>query len=620
VPKNKQRGGHIRHKPRRIDAAPQQISHTSVDLDRAQGAVVDAAAVSGGLWLSYLFVLFYFLVAAASVTHRDLFLENPVRLPFLAIDLPLRAFFWLGPILFLIVHTYVLVHFVLLAQKIRFLDAALHEFVASPEKRGSIRRQLPSNTFVQVLAGPREVRNGFLGILLWLIAVISLAIGPVILLLFFLLQALPYHDTWVVWWQRANLILDLVLLWVLWPSIFPASSISKFRRRLRTGFIAASNGIAISFALMIATFPGELFYQIGSQVPLRPILITSNYEPDTLRPSAPWADRLLLPGIDVIDHVRFDEERKIAESRETLSFRGRHLEGAVLFDAVLKRVNFSGAHLENAILTRAQLQGAKFSDATLRGASLAYASIQGSDMTRADLAGADLVGAGLQGAILFKANIVAADLTFAELTAADVSEAALQGTDLSGTDLRGANLLLVGLQGSDLNGAVLDGVTFEGACVWRAEMTEAFQLSDGIRADRLTFSPDEKNTFSSEVDCQLVTYEKLLARYQEADIVERLWKLQPSAEVEDIEDNWRGLQTSNVHMHFAVRDAMVEDAGCAPGNAPYVMMGIVAGQKWDSNQGQSAVAQRFLEASCEGSRGLPEDVKAIILHTARQTN
>jgi Na+-transporting NADH:ubiquinone oxidoreductase subunit NqrE len=92
-----------------------EIAAESNDLKAIRRAVEDAAAVSGGLWLSYLFVLFYIAVAAGAVTHVDLLLESPVKLPFLGIDLPLKAFFFLAPILFLITHAYTLVHFVLLA-------------------------------------------------------------------------------------------------------------------------------------------------------------------------------------------------------------------------------------------------------------------------------------------------------------------------------------------------------------------------------------------------------------------------------------------------------------------------------------------------------------------------
>jgi hypothetical protein len=62
----------------------------SDDLEAIKKAVDDAASV-GGLWLSYLFVLFYFAVAAGAVTNEDLFLENPVKLPFFGIDLPLAG-------------------------------------------------------------------------------------------------------------------------------------------------------------------------------------------------------------------------------------------------------------------------------------------------------------------------------------------------------------------------------------------------------------------------------------------------------------------------------------------------------------------------------------------------
>ena len=81
-------------------------------------AVEDAAKASAPLWVSYLLTLFYFLVAAGAVTHRDLFLANPVKLPFLGIVLPLTGFFFLAPILFLLLHAYVLLHFVVMTGKV----------------------------------------------------------------------------------------------------------------------------------------------------------------------------------------------------------------------------------------------------------------------------------------------------------------------------------------------------------------------------------------------------------------------------------------------------------------------------------------------------------------------
>jgi hypothetical protein len=93
------------------------IAAKADDLEAIKKAVEDAASVGGGLWLSYLFVLFYLAVAAGAVTHADLFFENPVKLPFLNIELPLLAFFFLAPVLFLITHAYTLVHLVMLSDK-----------------------------------------------------------------------------------------------------------------------------------------------------------------------------------------------------------------------------------------------------------------------------------------------------------------------------------------------------------------------------------------------------------------------------------------------------------------------------------------------------------------------
>jgi hypothetical protein len=136
-------------------------------------------------------VLFYLLIAAGGITHRDLFLATAIKLPFLGVELPLKGFFWLGPALFLIVHAYVLLHFVLLSSKVGVFDAQLRAQINDAEVRTRLRRQLPINIFVQFLAGPREARQFPIGFLLRLIAWITLMVGPVALLVFFELQFRP---------------------------------------------------------------------------------------------------------------------------------------------------------------------------------------------------------------------------------------------------------------------------------------------------------------------------------------------------------------------------------------------------------------------------------------------
>src|SRR5690242_8447559 len=128
---------------------PSGFAAKAKDLQALRDAVDQAATVSGTLWLSYIFVFLYLAIAAGAVTHKDLFFENPVKLPFLNVELPLIGFFVLGPLLFLIVHTYVLLHFVLLADKVGAFHAELLAQIDDEDARTRLRRQLPSNIFVQ---------------------------------------------------------------------------------------------------------------------------------------------------------------------------------------------------------------------------------------------------------------------------------------------------------------------------------------------------------------------------------------------------------------------------------------------------------------------------------------
>jgi hypothetical protein len=211
------------------------IAAKADDLEEIKKSVEDAASVSGGLWLSYLFVLSYIAIAAGAVTHEDLLLVRPVKLPFLNVELPLKAFFALAPFIVLIIHAYALMHFIMLGKKAsRFHNELRRQFPdqetklqkggAAPDGahkdiRDKLRRLLPSNIFVQILAGPPELRTGIFGLMLKFIARVTLIVFPVLLLLLLQIQFLSFHDVDITNSQRMALFLDLVILWLLRPPI-----------------------------------------------------------------------------------------------------------------------------------------------------------------------------------------------------------------------------------------------------------------------------------------------------------------------------------------------------------------------------------------------------------------
>ncbi|MGH8514269.1 MAG: hypothetical protein ACREV8_10085, partial [Gammaproteobacteria bacterium] len=53
-----------------IPSAAEKFAGQAHDLEALRKAVVDAASVGEGIWLSYLFVLLYIAIAAGGVTHK----------------------------------------------------------------------------------------------------------------------------------------------------------------------------------------------------------------------------------------------------------------------------------------------------------------------------------------------------------------------------------------------------------------------------------------------------------------------------------------------------------------------------------------------------------------------
>jgi uncharacterized protein YjbI with pentapeptide repeats len=491
--------------------AAKAFADEATDLKALRNAVVDAAGVGAGLWFSYLFVLVYLVVAVGSVTHRDLLFEHPIKLPFLGVDLPLTGFFVLGPGLFLIVHAYVLLHFVLLADKVGAFHDALRSQIADEATRTRLRRQLPSNIFVQFLAGPVEVRTGVMGIMLRLIAQISLVAGPLALLVFFQFQFLPYHNEAIAWWQRIAVVIDILLLWALWPSVArgeatPIASLDFRTWPVVTALLASLAPIFLVFS--IATFPGELLDRTPSIrfVPtsegwtsLHELLVAGDVDLVARKPTSLWSNRLVLPGVEA--------------TAGPVSLRGRQLEGAVLISARLAKVDFTAARLQEANLTGANLQDAKFecaetkpspsdilfghpkdrhcanlqrarlgaaqlqkaslAGAQLQGALLNYAQMQGAKLDDAQLQKAVLIGVELQGASLRDAQLQEAKLRNARLQGATLDGATLDGAELHEAELQGASLRETGLQGASFNNAQMQGVSLFGAQLWRTSLQGA---------------------------------------------------------------------------------------------------------------------------------------------------
>lgn len=622
---------------------PQKFALVAHDLGSVRKAVEDAASVSAGLWLSYLFVLFYIGIAAGSVTHRDLLLGNPVKLPFLGVELPLVAFFLLAPILFIVSHGYTLMHFVMLAAKVGvFNDELNKQLPAATDAQEGIRRQLPSNIFVQFLAGPKDIREGKLGLLLVAVAWITLVIGPVLLLLLIEIQFLAYHDEWVTLAHRLAILVDVALLWLLWPAVLNRRSKLMWRLeprnagwrpalalpgRYTAALLACSIPVFISFAA--ATFPGErLDRWIGNKkwIPLNlaaiglgrkdeeeqaektslhDLLFNGEYDSEKRRRKSPFSNTLVLPGFDALEAAKIGE-KDLGTVKQTVDLRGRHLEGAIFYGSDLRKAYLGNAYLEGTSFYQAKLQGAGFYQAQLQGADLYQAKLQGASLDSAQLEGARLDGAELQGAWLYSADFDGASLKDAHLEAAW-----LQGAQLRGSSLQGAQLQVANFQE-----AILAGTDMAGAAVWRASFEKAslgyLFIGNGLQEqamsnielnalqDRIKEAPETEDRKNALLHVEKLKSESLGRETHASEILEKE-SADKSAYEQALAGRLEGLVCSGV------------------ASAPYVMRGLITnGRIAGTGPFAPSLIASILAPDCPAFAAMTDADEAALRQIAKQ--
>jgi uncharacterized protein YjbI with pentapeptide repeats len=491
--------------PKKKPAAASELD--AFDVSALERSLNDSATRVSTIWVSFLFFSLYLLIAATAVTQRQLFLAEPLKLPVLDISLPLWGFFFLAPILFVILHVYVLLQVLLLARTAAVYNAAVERADLPPEENAALRQRLANTLFAQIFAGSPREREGWLGWLLKAMAWITLAIAPVLILLVFQFMFLPYHSHLVTWMHRFLIAAELAAAFVLWPLVLDARRDFEWikiwmqlkrtmalplrlfgpndRRhnewvRLRQQAVPmASCLLFVLVSLLLATFPGEPHVNLFTGQSLLSVQcerwVSSQF------------DRLYLSSVDVVDDEKFDKIESATTKRgqppsageRTQNFSGRDLNCGTFGLADLRRADFSKARMIGGILLEAKLQGASLRQAQLQGAYLNGAELQGADLGFAGLQGADLghlqflSATQLQGAVLFGAQLQGADLGNVQLQGADLTAADLQGANLGGALLHGANLLNAGLQGADFTFAELQGADLRGAHLQGADLSDA---------------------------------------------------------------------------------------------------------------------------------------------------
>lgn len=437
------------------------------DVEALERSVNDSAVRVSTIWISYLVFGLYLAIAAGGVTHRQLLLEEPTKLPVVDIELHLWSFFLLAPILFVLFHFYVLLQVLLLARTTAAYNKAIRREGLTSEGDSSLRQRLANTLFAQVLAGSEREREGMVGSALKLIAWLTLAICPVLVLLVFQFKFLPYHSHPATWIHRLLILIDLSLVILIWPLVLDPKRDADWRRLIRYPLLIASVGLVICVSIGVATFPGELHTNLFKGTPITDVCDRAAL--------FVYFDRLDLPGVVVVDADKFAKIESATNARHvrafagepTRDFRFRDLRCGDFSNADMRGVDLRGAQLSRAEFNGAQLQGARFDNAdfenaglyfaNLEEASLSYTVLNGGRLREAQMRNAELDLAKLQGADLARTALQGASLIYADLEAAELDGAQLQGAHLLGANLKAASLQATQLQGANLSQANLQG-------------------------------------------------------------------------------------------------------------------------------------------------------------------
>ncbi len=428
------------------------------DLAKLEASVNSTSQRAVAQWLAYLSLWGYLFFTTLSITHRDLILLTPVKLPLIGVELGVREYFWAGPPLFWVFHLYLVRKITVLARDVAFYRAVMKRIVSSAAAREPLYRRLDA-FFLTRLLGYREQGR----LLRWLdggIAVATVVVMPLALMVAFQLYYLAYHDPDATDWHRGWLVADVLLLaipllWRLWGRSREASGLVNGKRRRLRGWVVVIGktlgltlafGGCVAFSLAIATFPDDRMDWALSAVGLS----GKNHPLSSLRVLAPR-------------DTDFVNDEKLDKVQWTVDLRGRDLRGA----------NLSGADLRKARMTGVKLQGADLRQSDLRQADLSSASMDEINIDRCQCQGVNMKNSILRGGRLSYSNFNGADLSGVFLIGSYMHDSSFKFSNMKKSHLEGVISENSEFQGammdeSDFSGSILTGSRFDSASIKRS--------------------------------------------------------------------------------------------------------------------------------------------------------
>lgn len=480
--------------PSDLPAPPPPTDEARAQLiNNLRGAVNDASGEARGEYFTFMLFALYFLSTIGATTDEQLLRGGTVTMPLLGVGISIVGFYVVVPVLFVLAHLNMLIHLDSLAGKLNDLRAAAGRQWPAQQQLLRTFCRYPLAIFERdPVRWPIRV-----------VAFCSVVLLPLVALLGAQIRFLPYHAVGVAWWQRALIVVDVVLILLFWQRIVPKALTTSTATRVAGG-VARALPVAVVLLMAIATVPDEtmerfLTYRPGwfaaaaattesgpptaaatcgfGQVHTYLSVVTNSARPAGGDEAGPR--RMLC-----LTYLMFEQPETPLGMRRNL----------VVNHADLVTVRPPGEPAKDTASAAPAGQGPDeealrqlWQDAgrgiDLSGRDLRFADLSGSDLRRADLRGANLRGA----------KLINADISYASLNDLATGEARCLTefdpetqtcrTDLSAADLNGAKakfsffwktlLENATLRGADLSHATLAHTSLEDADLSGADISNA---------------------------------------------------------------------------------------------------------------------------------------------------
>ena len=471
--------------------------------------------------LFFLVVALYLLLIVSTTTDLMLLRGEIAALPQIEVGVPVVAFYIVAPLIFLLLHSNLLLRLSQLAETIKQWEV----------NSGGLKDEYSSLVFPLDFA--RLLLDGKPRWALYALVVTQIAILPIVVLLALQMSFLAYQSSVITFWHQLIVTFDLVLLFSFVCFVIGTREKRKVERNYVLKMLFQMRGTVFSAGLIliltwtIAVVPDSWQETVGIIVAmlvglfflLRPYVskYLRNKQDNESNEFFLPAKRILLYGfillsfLGIVAVVVDDlQERSIQQQLSawvfadwwkgypTTSYRPvrrflnvaeqlivlKEVPPEIVGESIIEETKFKDEEAKSDPLCKyigeldlsgRQLNYALFYGSQFRCVKLESAELQDADLSKAKLHGANLFKAKLHSANLFRAELYDADLQWTELHGADLREAKLHDADLRLAELHGANLRLAELHGADLqwtelHGADLSEAELHGANLYEAEL------------------------------------------------------------------------------------------------------------------------------------------------------